>query len=200
MVMSPATMLADDYWAFFRDTAQLWNIDRGDVDQVESWEDLSVDGVSRRVAALEEFGRRGDALLSDDVRDDDPTLLSTVAFGAGSNAGALPYQRDLTLVDGSMNATALLTARRRETARTRLDGSRGSLEWHGRSAARRPPRAPPQEPASHSSRRFKDPVLFPRPGSHSHPLVRPNFALRHDTSHRVRWSRDARRTRLYGAS
>ena len=41
-----ARALADEYWAYYRDTAQLWNIDRGDVEQIERWEDLS--GVRRR--------------------------------------------------------------------------------------------------------------------------------------------------------
>jgi hypothetical protein len=40
-VMSSVLELANEYWAFYRRTAQLWNIDRGDVDEIERWEDLS---------------------------------------------------------------------------------------------------------------------------------------------------------------
>ena len=38
-VQSAAWLLADEFWAFHRDTAQLWNIDRGEVDYVDRWED-----------------------------------------------------------------------------------------------------------------------------------------------------------------
>ena len=48
--------MADDYWAYYRDTAQLWNIDRGDVDEIERWEDLSGSGVAERIQRLGEFG------------------------------------------------------------------------------------------------------------------------------------------------
>ena len=109
MATSPASVLADDYWAFFRNTAQLWNIDRGDVDQLVHWEDLSGDGVDSRVTALEGFARRAEVLQGEDVSDGDRTLLAAVAFGARSNAVMLPYQRDLTLVGGPMNVTALLS-------------------------------------------------------------------------------------------
>src|SRR5262245_50480690 len=109
MATSPASELADDYWTFFRNTAQLWNIDRGDVDQLVHWEDLSGDGVSSRVTALVHFSRRAEVLLSGDVSDGDGTLLAAVAFGARSNAVILPYQRDLTLVGGPMNVTALMS-------------------------------------------------------------------------------------------
>ena len=84
MATSPASVLADDYWAFFRNTAQLWNIDRGDVDQLVHWEDLSGDGVDSRVTALEGFARRAEVLQGEDVSDGDRTLLAAVAFGARS--------------------------------------------------------------------------------------------------------------------
>ena len=50
--------LADEYWSFHRSTAQLWNIDRGDVDQIEHWEDLSADGTRARIETLGGFARR----------------------------------------------------------------------------------------------------------------------------------------------
>ena len=56
--VSGARVLADEYWAYYRDTAQLWNIDRGDVDEIERWEDLSGPGVAERVRRLGEFGER----------------------------------------------------------------------------------------------------------------------------------------------
>jgi hypothetical protein len=59
--VSEVRSLADEYWAYFRSTAQLCNIDRGDLDQIEHWEDLSPDGLSargRRLAALAEVAER----------------------------------------------------------------------------------------------------------------------------------------------
>ena len=35
--LSDAVDLADRYWAFYRESAQMWNIDRGDVDQVAAF-------------------------------------------------------------------------------------------------------------------------------------------------------------------
>ena len=47
--------LADAYWSFHRNTAQSWNIDRGDVEQIEHWEDLSSEGTRARIEALGHF-------------------------------------------------------------------------------------------------------------------------------------------------
>jgi hypothetical protein len=43
--VSKVVALADQYWDYFRTSAQLWNIDRGDVDEIEQWQDLSPTGV-----------------------------------------------------------------------------------------------------------------------------------------------------------
>lgn len=108
MTNAAVTALADEYWTFHRSTAQLWNIDRGDVEQVAYWEDLSRAGVAERVDRLDHFARRAESLR--DVGDDrDQTLTAAVAFSARSTIAVLPYARDLTLVAGPVNLTTFLT-------------------------------------------------------------------------------------------
>ncbi len=115
--------LADEYWAFHRSTAQLWNIDRGDVEQVEHWEDLSRDGVSERTKRLEAFARRGDSLLAVDGKREQ-TLAAAVAFSARSMMATLPYARDLTLVAGAVNLATFLTVMAPGYALTSADDGR----------------------------------------------------------------------------
>jgi hypothetical protein len=50
--VSEVRRLADEHWEYYRGSAQLWNIDRGDVDQIELWEDLSSAGIADRVTAV----------------------------------------------------------------------------------------------------------------------------------------------------
>jgi len=85
--------LADDYWWYHRSTAQLWNIDRGDVDQIEHWEDLSPGGVADRVARLVNFGQRADELGRTELDDRARALIAAVAFSARANAALLPRHR-----------------------------------------------------------------------------------------------------------
>ncbi|MDO8362767.1 MAG: DUF885 domain-containing protein [Actinomycetota bacterium] len=119
MSSAAAVQLADDYWLYHRGSAQLWNIDRGDVDQVEHWEDLSPAGVAGRVTRLADFAERaaelgrsgpgrweiGRSELDDRAR----SLLAAVEFSARAGASILPYARDVTLVAGAINMAAFLT-------------------------------------------------------------------------------------------
>src|SRR5258706_2683498 len=104
-----AAVVADDYWAYHCNTAHFWNIDRGDVDQIESWEDLSPGGVTERVQQLEAFARRADSTLADLEGDRARTMMAAVAFNARATAALLPYTRDLSLVAGPMNLAAFMT-------------------------------------------------------------------------------------------
>jgi uncharacterized protein (DUF885 family) len=106
---SAVTALADDYWAYHRSSAQLWNIDRGDVEQIEHWEDLSANGVDERIRRLREFERRAGSVAGDGVTERERTMVAAVAFSAQSEAATLPYARDLGLVAGPMNLAAFLT-------------------------------------------------------------------------------------------
>jgi uncharacterized protein (DUF885 family) len=108
MTTSSVTELADDYWDFHRGSAQFWNIDRGDVDEIERWEDLSNAGVAARVERLGEFVRRAEAQAALAENDGDRTLVAAVGFSAQSTIATLPYMRDLTLVGGSMNLAAFM--------------------------------------------------------------------------------------------
>ena len=106
---SAVSVLADEFWAFHCDTAQLWNIDRGEVDHVDRWEDLSTAGVHARIERLDEFAERADALVGS-LDGDERTLCAATAFGASSTASLLPYMRDMALVAGPMNIVGVLTA------------------------------------------------------------------------------------------
>jgi uncharacterized protein (DUF885 family) len=106
--MSEALDLADGYWAYHRGTSQLWNIDRGDVDEIEQWEDLSASGVAARIARVGEFGADAARVGSRDVAAADVSLLAAVAFSAEATSIALPWQRNRALVSGPMNFAAFL--------------------------------------------------------------------------------------------
>ncbi len=103
-----AVELADDFWAYFRTTEQLWNIDRGDVDQIEHWEDLSPDGVADRVSRLANFAERADDVGRGELSDRSRSLVGAVAFSARATASTLPYTRDISLVAGMFNVMAFL--------------------------------------------------------------------------------------------
>jgi uncharacterized protein (DUF885 family) len=100
--------LADDYWAYHHSTAQLWNVDRGDVDQIEQWEDFSADAMRSRIETLRRFVRRTDQLVAS-TTGHDRTLLMSVEFSATSLVSTLPFTRDSALVAGPMDAVTWLT-------------------------------------------------------------------------------------------
>jgi uncharacterized protein (DUF885 family) len=102
-------VLADEYWAYYRDTAQLWNIDRGDVDEIARWEDLSGSGVTERVRRLGEFDERARRSTDVDPRDQDVSLLAAVSFSAAATASLLPWMRNRGLVSGPFNFAAFLS-------------------------------------------------------------------------------------------
>jgi uncharacterized protein (DUF885 family) len=107
--VSQSRVLADEYWAYYRGTSQLWNIDRGDVDEIDRWEDLTASGVAERVATLGGFGERAERLLLSKPHDDDVSLLAAVSFSATATASLLPWLRNRGLVSGPMNFAAVLS-------------------------------------------------------------------------------------------
>ena len=107
--MSDVWGLADEYWSYYRGTEQLWNVDRGDVGQIEHWEDLSAAGVADRIARLTGFARQAETLRAEGLDDQQLTLLGALIFSARATAVGLPYARDLTLVAGSFNFAAFLS-------------------------------------------------------------------------------------------
>ena len=118
-----AERLADDYWAYHRSTAQFWNIDRGDVEQIAHWEDLSPVGVAERVQRLGEFAKSAEALAAIVTDDNARAITAAVGFSARANAATLPYVRDVTLVAGMFNLTEFLT--------TMVPGYRLTTRRHG---------------------------------------------------------------------
>jgi hypothetical protein len=89
--------------------AELWNIDRRDVDQIERWEDLSAPGVAGRIDRLTEFAIRADGLDRLGLGERELTMLGALSFGARSSAVGLPYERDLSLVAGAFNFATFLS-------------------------------------------------------------------------------------------
>jgi uncharacterized protein (DUF885 family) len=107
--VSEADRLADEYWAYYRDTAQLWNIDRGDLDEIERWEDLSGSGVADRVRRLAEFAERAERPAISQPRDRDIPLRAAVSFSATATASMLPWTRNRVLVAGPFNFATFLS-------------------------------------------------------------------------------------------
>ena len=101
--LSDAVACADEYWEYFRGSAQLWNIDRGDVDQIEQWEDLSPTGVASRLERLGTFASQAAALITPGIGDRDRSLLAAIEFSARATALTLPFERDLAMVAGPFN-------------------------------------------------------------------------------------------------
>ena len=106
--LSPIVELADDYWNFHRTSAHMWNIDRGDVEQIEHWEDLRPNAVASRIGHLEDFAARAAQLSSPASSSRERALLAAVAFSARSMGSVLPYERDLSLVAGPFNVATFL--------------------------------------------------------------------------------------------
>ena len=94
---------ADEYWEYFRGSAQFWNIDRGDVDQIEHWEDLSASGVATRIERLGSFADQAAVLAAPGIGDRDRSLLAAIEFSARATATTLPFERDLAMVAAPFN-------------------------------------------------------------------------------------------------
>ncbi len=108
--MTGVVALADEYWDYFRSSAQLWNIDRGDVEQIEYWENLSAAGVTNRIDQLNNFAKRVGRLSSDGLSEREHALVAAVQFSAGATAATLPFERDLALVAGPFNFATFVAA------------------------------------------------------------------------------------------
>ncbi len=54
--------LADEYWRFFHSTQQMFNIDRGDIEEIEHWDDFSPEGLAGEVQHLSSFADRAETL------------------------------------------------------------------------------------------------------------------------------------------
>ena len=104
--MSDATALADEYWDHYRSTFQLWNAFRGDLEQIEHWDDLSAAGLADEEQRLRDFRQRAEALPADS--EDDAATLGAVAFSAGSTAVSLPWTRDRDMVSAPTGFAAFL--------------------------------------------------------------------------------------------
>jgi uncharacterized protein (DUF885 family) len=106
--LSDVEALADEYWSYYRSSAQLWNIDRGDVDEIEHWEDLSPSGIASRFEQLATFVARAEVMSSAELNDRDRGLLAAIEFSAMATTATLPYERDLALVAGPFSFATFL--------------------------------------------------------------------------------------------
>jgi uncharacterized protein (DUF885 family) len=104
--MSEATALAEEYWDYHVSTAQLSNIDRGDVEQIAHWDDFSAAGLAARQQRLRDFREQAEARPADS--DEDTSTLAAIAFHAGTSAVSLPWFRDRELVSAPIGLVAIL--------------------------------------------------------------------------------------------
>jgi uncharacterized protein (DUF885 family) len=106
--VTDAMSLADEYWDYYRATAQFTNIDRGDVEQIASWEDFSPGGVTERIRRLGEFAERAEQIPPSKLTDRERTTMAALSFSARSTAVLLPIERDLSYVAGPYNIVTIL--------------------------------------------------------------------------------------------
>jgi uncharacterized protein (DUF885 family) len=86
--------LADEYLAFRLATEHDWALWNGDLTYLEEWPELTEVGITARLAALEDFGRRAEALS-----DGDRALAETIAFTSRAKALELRWQAELEWVN-----------------------------------------------------------------------------------------------------
>ena len=115
--------LADEYWTFFHSTQQMFNIDRGDIEEIEHWDDLSPEGLAGEVQRLLSFADRAETLAVGQTGEEATGTLAAIAFSARSTAAGRPWERDLTLVSAPVGLAAILpTLVPQYVLVTRLDG------------------------------------------------------------------------------
>ena len=85
----------------------MWNIDRGEVEQIALWEDFTPSGVSDRIERLSMFEQQAVSTALT-VDDGDRSLVAAVGFSARATAALLPFERDLSMVAGPFNFVAFL--------------------------------------------------------------------------------------------
>jgi uncharacterized protein (DUF885 family) len=105
--VSAVGSLADEYWAFFVDTEQLRNIERGDLDHIDRWEDLSGRGVAERIEHRVGFAARASTMPSAD--EDERATLAVIADDASAGAVELPWIRDRMYVSMPVGIVGYLT-------------------------------------------------------------------------------------------
>ena len=104
--MGDALDLADEYWQYVQHTDQLRALWKGDVDTVAEVADFSVEGVADRRRRLVEFARRAEAMTPVDAST--AATLDTVAFTARSEAEAVEWEADITMVNHAVGLYSLL--------------------------------------------------------------------------------------------
>lgn len=122
-VVSEAMALADEYLAYHRSTAQLWNIYRGDLDEIERWEDFGATAVAERVKRLASFARQADSLAASSNGADAETLEIVAAHARGA-ATDTPWARDRYLVSAPVGLVSFIYMVPRYGLTTGDDGHR----------------------------------------------------------------------------
>jgi uncharacterized protein (DUF885 family) len=105
------TALADDFWAYYQDVSQLWNLVRGDVSFIDRWDDFSHDSVQSYQQRFAGFAAHAEASLTggNGGEESAQAMLTSIAFTARSDAVTLPYSRDLGQLSGTWNITTDLS-------------------------------------------------------------------------------------------
>lgn len=90
--MSQVTALANEYFAYRQSTDHQRLLWRGELDQIEHWEDISPDGLDGRIRRLRDTADRAEALTPADAPEH--ALLDTIAFTARSDANQLIWRTE----------------------------------------------------------------------------------------------------------
>jgi uncharacterized protein (DUF885 family) len=90
--MSELTALANDYFGYRQSTDHQRLLWRGDLDQIEHWEDISPEGLEARIRRLRDAADRAEALEPSDSVEQ--ALADTIAFTARSEANQLLWRTE----------------------------------------------------------------------------------------------------------
>lgn len=91
--MSAISEFADSYHGYRQSTDHHRLLWMGDLDQIEHWEDVTPDGLARRIETLRDFADRADRLVPVDARE--RALVDTISFTARSAANQLIWRSEL---------------------------------------------------------------------------------------------------------
>ena len=121
--MSQISEFADAYHRYRQSTDHHRLLWMGDLDQIEHWEDVTPDGLTRRIDELRNFADRADRIESSGVEE--RALAETISFTARSAANQLIWRSELEFPNPAIGlVSTILTFLPRYSLVTRDHGER----------------------------------------------------------------------------
>ena len=121
--MSQISEFADAYHRYRQSTDHHRLLWMGDLDQIEHWEDVTPDGLTRRIDELRNYADRADRIESSDVEE--RALAETISFTARSAANQLIWRSELEFPNPAIGlVSTILTFLPRYSLVTRDHGER----------------------------------------------------------------------------